>query len=197
MIPSAARALPPQLSLLPEVELTEAEARVFRHREKLTPSQWAEKHRVVTDGPWQGPWSNAPVPYLVEPMDTWAQRGVRKVVVVGTPQSGKTQIAYNCWAKGVDQDQAASLITMADKDTAHKVNRDRLQPIIEASPRLARLKTGRAEDIGLDRLALQGSVTYLAGPPASPACRPCPLSMCLATRWISTRAGASSSKRTR
>jgi phage terminase large subunit GpA-like protein len=153
---------PPQLSLLPEVELTEAEARVFRRREKLTTSQWAEKYRVVTDGPWEGPWRNEHTPYLVEPMDTWDRRGVRKVVVVGTPQSGKTQIAYNCWAKGVDQDQAASLITMADKDTAHKVNRDRLQPIIEASPRLARLKTGRAEDLGLDRLALQGSITYLA-----------------------------------
>ncbi|MCF8124508.1 MAG: phage terminase large subunit family protein, partial [Desulfarculaceae bacterium] len=168
----------PQLSLMPEVELYPAEVEVFRKREKLSPSQWSEKYRVVTDGPWKGPWRNENTPYLVEPMDTWAQRGVREVVVVAITQSGKTQLIYNCWGYGVDQRQATSLVTMADKETAHNVSRDRFQPIIEDSPRLSRLKTGRAEDMGLERLRLLGSLTYLAWASSAARLQTMPIEHC-------------------
>lgn len=167
-----------QLSLLPEVELYPAEVEVFRKPEKLTPSQWAEKYRVVTDGPWKGPWRNENTPYLVEPMDTWARRGVREVVVVAITQSGKTQLVYNCWGYGVDQRQATSLVTMADKETAHNVSRDRFQPIIQDSPKLSRLKTGRSEDLGLERLRLLGSLTYLAWASSAARLQTMPIEHC-------------------
>ncbi len=159
----AAREAQPQLSLIADVEITDAEVEVWRKRDKLLPSQWAAKHRMLTDGPLKGSlWSNELTPYLVKPMDTWAKRGVREDVVVGVNQSGKTQIITNCWASAQDQTPTTSLINMADKETAHHVSRDRLQPMVEASPRLARLRTDRAEDLGLDRIALQGSITYLS-----------------------------------
>lgn len=153
---------PPAPALFPRVKLTPGEIRVFRRRPRLSVSQWAEEHRYVTDGPWPGPWRNSQTPYLVEPMDTWGLPHVRSVVVVATPQSGKSQIIYNCWAYGVDVKQASSIIVMADEATAVAINEERLQKIIKASPSLRSLISDRAADITRTRLVLQGIVTQLA-----------------------------------
>ena len=70
-IPAAAPQLPPQL--LSRVTFCESERMALRGRPDLTPSQWAERRRQVNKGSAQGQWLNSRTPYLVEPMDTWAQ----------------------------------------------------------------------------------------------------------------------------
>lgn len=151
-----------QGALFPRAQLTPGEVEAYRRRPKVTVSAWAEKNRWVTDGPWQGPWRNDQTPYLVEPMDAWARPGVRKVVVVGVPQSGKTQIIYNCWAYGAAVRQAWSMIVLSDKDVAGNVASERIAPIINASPALSRLKTSSAKDVSKEKIRLQGSVTLMS-----------------------------------
>ncbi len=152
----------PGPSLFPVVMLTPGEVAVFRKRERLSISRWAEKHRVVTDGPWQGPWKNEHTPHLTEPMDTWGLVGVREVTLVAPPQGGKTQVLYNCWAFGQDQEQAAAMMVMADQTTAGTIAQDRLIPILRSSPRLRDNLTDSPLDLGKERLRLRGSITYLA-----------------------------------
>jgi phage terminase large subunit GpA-like protein len=150
------------VSLFPVVMLTPGEVAVFRKRERLSISRWAKKHRVVTDGPWQGPWKNEHTPHLTEPMDTWGLVGVREVTLVAPPQGGKTQVLYNCWAYGQDQEQAAAMMVMADQTTAGTIAQDRLIPILRSSPRLRDNLTESPLDLGKERLRLRGSITYLA-----------------------------------
>ncbi len=151
-----------QAARLFSVQLTQGEIDAWRRREPLTVSQWAERFRVVTDGPEQGPWRNELTPYLVEPMDTWGQPRVRKVIVVGTDQSGKTQVLYNCWGYSQDYLQAWAMIIMADELTAGKIATDRLKPIIQESPALARLMTASPLDLSKNTLRLKGSITYMS-----------------------------------
>mgnify|MGYP000221123607 CR=1 FL=1 len=151
-----------QAAPLFSVHLTQGEIDAWRRRAPLTVSQWAEQFRIVTDGPEKGPWRNQLTPHLVEPMDTWGMPHVRKVIVVGTDQSGKTQILYNCWGYSQDYLQAWSMIVMADEQTAGKVSTDRLQPIIKESPALARLMTASPLDLSKNTLRLKGSITYMA-----------------------------------
>jgi phage terminase large subunit GpA-like protein len=151
-----------QAAPLFSVHLTQGEVDAWRRREPLTVSQWAEQFRIVTDGPEKGPWRNQLTPHLVEPMDTWGMPHIRKVIVVGTDQSGKTQILYNCWGYSQDYLQAWSMIVMADEQTAGKVSNDRLQPIIKESPALARLMTASPLDLNKNTLRLKGSITYMA-----------------------------------
>lgn len=59
--------------------------------ERLTVSQAAEKYRYVNQpGAYVGPWLNSTVPYMVEPMDTFASPRYSGMVFVGPAQSGKT-----------------------------------------------------------------------------------------------------------
>ena len=128
------QALLAQEELFPAVKLTPGEIEAWRQKEPLTVSQWAERHRAVTDGPWKGDWRNEHTPYLVEPMDTWGLPHVREVWVIGPLQGGKTQIVYNCWAYGQHYDQAWALLVMADEKSAVRTSKERLQKIIKSSP---------------------------------------------------------------
>lgn len=152
-----------QAALFPRVRLTPGEVQAFKRRPPRRPSEWSEENRWVTDGPWAGgPWSNENTPYLVEPMDTWAMPHVRKIVVVAVPQSGKSQIIYNCWGFGVSERQAMSMMVLSDKDVAGNVAVERMAPIIESSPGLAPLMTTNPKDLGREKIRLQGSLTLMA-----------------------------------
>lgn len=86
------------------LEFTALERDAFRARPFVPPSQWAEDHVVVMDGPYAGSrWRNDLTPYLVGIMDTWASPDVDEVVVCAVAQSGKTRAMYNCMAWGIDR----------------------------------------------------------------------------------------------
>ncbi len=158
------QALLAQEELFPAVKLTPGEIEAWLQKEPLTVSQWAERHRAVTDGPWKGDWRNEHTPYLVEPMDTWGLPHVREVWVIGPLQGGKTQIVYNCWAYGQHYDQAWALFVMADEKSAVRVSKERLQRIVKASPALSELMTGSPLSLGNYELHLQASMTYMGWP---------------------------------
>jgi len=158
------QALLNQEELFPAVTLTPGEIEAWRQKEPLSVSQWAERYRVVTDGPWKGEWSNQHTPYLVEPMDAWGLPHVREVWVIGPLQGGKTQIVYNCWAYGQHYDQAWALFVMADEKSAVRVSKERLQRIIKASTALRELMTGSPLSLGNYELHLQASMTYMGWP---------------------------------
>lgn len=147
-----------------DVELFPGEIEVIRKKEALTISQWGEKHYVVTDGEWTGPLSLAHTPYLKKPMDTLGLPHVRKVMIVGSNQSGKTLILYVVWAYSQHYLHAPALLVMADESTADKVVTERLVKIIAQSPALQQITTGRAADISKKHLRLLGSTTFTGWP---------------------------------
>ena len=122
-----------------KIRFSKAEQLVFKPKEDLTVSQWAEKRRIVTNGPMPGPWSNARTPYLVEPMDTWGLPWVRRVVLCFAPQTGKTQVAFNCLGFAIDQDPGSAMYVMPDEKTARRISRRRILPMLKDSPATARM----------------------------------------------------------
>jgi len=134
------------ISLPPEFEFTEAERRVFKPKENLTVSQWADKHRVVTKGPFPGPWSNAAAPYLIEPMDCWNLPWIRKIILRFAPQTGKTQVAFNCLCFSIDQDPDTAMYVMPDEKTSRRISRRQILPMLKASPRTAEMLSPRSVD---------------------------------------------------
>jgi hypothetical protein len=57
-----------QYSLFAPIYWYQGELDIWRRRERLTPSQWAEKYREVTMGSHQGRWRNDITPYLTKIM---------------------------------------------------------------------------------------------------------------------------------
>lgn len=138
-VPSSSLALPP-------VIFTPGERRVFRRREKLTVSQWAERHRVITNGPITGKWRNDVTPYLTEPMDCWNLPWVREIILCFAPQTGKTQVGFNCLCYAIDQDPGPAMYIMPDEKVAKRIARRRILPMFTGSPRIAALMSPRNDD---------------------------------------------------
>ena len=80
----------------------------IRPPEKLSPSQWAERHRILAKGQSSipGHWRNANAPYLVPIMDLCGVPGLSVLTVVKPAQVGVSEAFRNVlgWIAHTDPD---------------------------------------------------------------------------------------------
>ncbi|WP_051617250.1 terminase gpA endonuclease subunit [Desulfonatronovibrio hydrogenovorans] len=138
------------------------ERRVLRKRRKLPNSLWAEKHRWVRVSSREGQWSNQTTPYLSGIMDATGCTHVQDVTVCAAPQTGKTDMSYNCLGSWIDQDPGPAMVVFADEQTAKDELSERIETMIHDSPRLSQYKTAAARDMSSLRLALQHMTIHIA-----------------------------------
>ena len=98
--------------------------------ERLTVSEAAEKYVQLNNvGSYTGHWSNAMVPYMVEPMDLCASREKEGVIFVGPSQSSKTAslilnfIAYTVMCDPMDFILYEKSMSAAKDFSARRVDR--------------------------------------------------------------------------
>lgn len=112
-----------------------------RPAEDLTISEWSDRHRVVSPesgSPWPGPFRTDRVPYLREPQDCLhPDHPARRVTARWAAQLGKSTAIENWFGYTVDQAPGSMMIVLPTLEEATKFNRVKLQPTIEASPRIS------------------------------------------------------------
>jgi phage terminase large subunit GpA-like protein len=117
-----------------------------------TVSEWADQHRVLggIGCPEPGPWRTSRTPYLREPMDCLsASSRVRRVVLVFGSQLGKTEAGLNWLGYTIDQRPAPTLLVQPTIEMAKRLNRQRLEPFIRETPRIAeKIPPPRSRDSG-------------------------------------------------
>lgn len=119
----------------------------------LSVSQWAEAHRYVGEDSQSrhaGKWENARTPYLCEPMDSCQLgNGVRRVVLTGGAQFGKSEVSLNAIAWAIDYEPCGIFCLLPSLDETRTYSRLKWEPTVEASERLRRkvhLLKSRAND---------------------------------------------------
>ena len=117
--------------------------------ERVSVDQWADKYRVVpaSHSSSGGEWDNEESPYLVEPMRCLSDPRYRTVTLQKGSQVGGTEIAFNaamCWA---DIDPGPMMMVYPSTKLAEKVNRERFEPSIKATPRAMMRLRGKQHDI--------------------------------------------------
>ena len=152
-----------QTTFLTTVRFFPAEREVFRKKEDLTVSQWAEAKRWVTMGAHVGPWRNEISPHLAFIMDTFDLPHVREGVICGSPQTGKTEAPYNLLGKAMAYDPSTMMIIMPSQGKARTVAEDRLIPMIRQSPGLRHLVSDNPDDTAKQRVKLRhGAILYMS-----------------------------------
>lgn len=141
--------------------LTPGEQRVFRPKEKLTVSQWAERHRIINDGPLPGKWRNEITPYLTDPMDTLNLPWVRRIILMFAPQTGKTQVALNFLCFVIDQDPGPAMYVMPDEKLTKRISKRRIIPMFKTTPRIAELMSPRADDTTATMVRFQNGMDFM------------------------------------
>lgn len=140
---------------------TAAEKKILKKRLRIPVSLWAAKHRTITMGSLAGPWKNEITPYLTGIMDASFFPSVQTVIVCATPQTGKSESVHNCIGYAIDRAPGPALYVYPDRDTARENSSDRIQPMIQSSPRLRSFFTGVDDDVTKLRINLSHMPIYL------------------------------------
>lgn len=137
------------------------ERKLFRRRRPIPVSQWAEKYRVLEMSSIPGRWKNVFTPYLVGVMDAMGTPGVETVIICKSPQTGGSEAGHNFVGWCVDRSPGPVMYVFPDEITARENARDRIIPMLEASPRLRDYMTGSADDASSLRINLAHMPIYL------------------------------------
>jgi phage terminase large subunit GpA-like protein len=108
--------------------------------QELTVSEWADRHRRLapeSGSPFPGNWQTSRVEYLREPMDCLhPDHPARRITLKFSAQTGKSEVGVNWFSYIVDRAPGPMLTVLPTGDEATKYNRVKLQPTIDASPRI-------------------------------------------------------------
>lgn len=120
--------------------------------EFLTPSQWADRHRIIKPpAPEPGSWKNERTPYLVGIMDAGGMsHPARTVAIMAGTQLGKTQALLNIIMAYVDAQDCSAIIGLPTESEAIKWSA-RLRPLIEDNPNYIQPDKGKRASTGNTR----------------------------------------------
>lgn len=157
--------------------LTDPERRALAPPPRLTVSEWADAHRLLSnkESAEPGPWVTARTPYLRGPMDALGRPGVRKVVIVKPAQVGGSEITRNALGYWVKCDPGPALVVFPTEAATKEQMSERVGAMFRSSPSLAEALTGERHDVsdmGIDTVSMAIYVGW-AGSPQALASRPC------------------------
>lgn len=126
----------------------------------------AETLIIKKPGAATTPWSVAETAYMREPMDMLASRLHEGVVFVGPAQSGKTAALGEGWlAHNVVNDPGDMLIVQMTQDKAREYSKDRIDRMLQHSPKLTALMGPSSRDDNLhDKQFVHGMRVKIAWP---------------------------------
>lgn len=132
----------------------------FKPPEKLTVSEWADKHRVLSekDSASPGQWRTERTPYLREPMNTFNRREIKDITFVAGAQLGKTVMEQNMIGFAIAQDPGPMLIVYPTDKLAEFTSENRLKPMLRLSENL----NEKFLETESQRLELQFQNMYIA-----------------------------------
>lgn len=107
--------------------------------DEVSVPEWAAKHRIVgkeSQSRYHGNWSNDRQPMLVEPMDACQiGNGIRKVVLTGSAQFGKSEVPLNAMGQNICSDSPVSWIVILPSEGEVKTySRSKWEANVLASP---------------------------------------------------------------
>lgn len=90
----------------------------------------------------RGHWRNVFTPYLTEAMDVSGLSGVEAIIICKSPQTGGSECSRGIVGYCIDRLPGPVMYIFPDELTARENAKDRIIPMIEASPRLRQYMTG-------------------------------------------------------
>jgi phage terminase large subunit GpA-like protein len=147
--------------------------------EKLTVSQWSDRHRVLSSeaSSEAGKWDTSRAEYQRGIMDAFSDSTIHTVVFMSSAQVGKTSILENIIGYFISYDPSPILLLQPTLEMAQTFSKDRLSPMVRDTELLReKLSDFKAKSSGntiLHKTFTGGHITMAgANSPASLASRP-------------------------
>jgi phage terminase large subunit GpA-like protein len=163
------------------------EAREQGRREAWTPppalsvSEWADQHRMLSSeaSAEPGQWRTKRVPYMRAVMDALSPLNpIERVVVMKGAQLGGTEAILNALGYLIHLAPGPALLVQPTVEVAQRFSKQRLTPMIEATPVLrGRVREARSRDSGNTLLVKQfpGGLVIITGANSAAGLRSMPI----------------------
>ncbi len=144
-------------------------ARALRPRERLTVSQWADRHRILTSkqSGEAGRWRTARNPMLREIMDCLsAHSTVREVTVMKSSQVGVTEMSVNWIGYIIEHAHYPAMVLMPTLESRDTWKAQKLNPLLSDTECVRDILGGiRSRDAtnSKDMIDYPGGILFLAG----------------------------------
>lgn len=122
-----------------------------------------------------GPWRGARTPYLAGIIDAIQEPGAEEIVVIKAAQVGFSESLRNLLGFFIDHDPGPTLIVMPDQKSAEELIEERIKPLIEYTPAVARHLTSRAWDVKKSAIRLTTMSIYIGWAGSSQALKSRPI----------------------
>lgn len=159
-----------------QTQLNEWWAGAWTPPAQLNPWQWAEEELEFSarSSPYPGRFRSSLTPYIRGPLEAFREPVVRRITLCWSAQSAKTTCLLVALAYCVSQDPGPALVVQSSESAARSFSKNRLQPLIQDCPALARHMSGKKHDFNALEMLLDRMTVYLqgAGSPAQLAMRP-------------------------
>ncbi len=143
-------------------EFSKAERKILRRRKKIKPSEWVEKHRIITHGPMEGSRMSLNItPHIAGQLDAAFLPFVKVITVCAAAQTAKSTMVDSAMGYVMDRQPGPALSVYPDKETATENCEERIKKMINNAPRLRALKTGNHDDITKTKIKLLPMIYYL------------------------------------
>src|SRR5262245_21581426 len=137
----------------------------WRPAERLSPSTWAERHRVLTrtQSARPGKWSNAQSPCLTGLMDLCADRSIEEITIVKAAQIGVSEAVRNVIGYYAHCEPDPILLVLPDEQSGRRIVAQRIVPLLKNTPCLHELFTAASRDVQLKHISLANGFTLKLG----------------------------------
>jgi phage terminase large subunit GpA-like protein len=134
-----------------EAQLRGLLSKAFEPAEKLNVDEWGERNIVlnpkVTQRATSGPLKLDRRPYLRGPMRAFTEPKYRHILMIFSPQLGKTLVMQTILGYCIDQDPGPAMMAFPGQIMAKNRSNNHIKPLILDSPKLKSHTTGRAKDL--------------------------------------------------
>ncbi len=159
-----------------QTELNDWWAGAWAPPAQLNPWQWAEQELEFSarSSPYPGQFRSSITPYVRGPLEAFREPVVRRITLCWSAQSAKTTALLVALAYCISQDPGPALVVQSSDNAVRSFSKNRLQPLIQDCPALAKHMTSKKHDFNATEMLLDRMTIYLqgAGSPAQLAMRP-------------------------
>ena len=142
---------------------TDNERSAWRPAERLTVTEWADRHRYLDakTSAEPGKYSSARTPYTIQWQNSANCSWVKQCTVIAGTQLGKTETLNNVLGFAVHQDPAPAMVVMPRNPDVRLATQRRIMPMILASPALRAELTEHEHDVKNVEIAFRRSIIYV------------------------------------
>ena len=145
------------------LEWTADELAAWRPPDRLTVSQWADRHRFLDSktSAEPGKYRTSRTPYSRQWQDSANCAWVRQVSIIAGTQLGKTETLNNILGYAIHQDPAPAMVVMPRNPDVRLATQRRILPMIMGSPVLKAELTEHEHDVKNVEIAFRRAVLYV------------------------------------